>query len=95
MPLNEIPKYFSPETRYLVDAALDDAWQDLKKDGLVDVVPARMKLATTIVALVSVGETDRAKLKWFALRAARRALPPSKAPRSQETGQTAKAAVSA
>ena len=25
MPLNEIPKYFNPETRHLVDAALEDA----------------------------------------------------------------------
>jgi hypothetical protein len=31
MPLNEIPKYFDRETRRLVDAALEDAWQELKK----------------------------------------------------------------
>jgi hypothetical protein len=53
----------------LVDAALDEAWRELKKDGLVD-QPARMKLATTIVALASVGETDPGKLKAFALHAA-------------------------
>ena len=68
MPLNEIPKYFNPETRRLVDAALEDAWQELKKDGFVDAHPARMKLATTIVALASVGETDPSKLKLFAAR---------------------------
>jgi hypothetical protein len=63
MPLNEIPKYFNPETRRLVDAALDDAWQELNKHGVVEADPARMKLATTIVALASVGETDPDKLK--------------------------------
>ena len=51
MPLNEIPKYFNPETRHLVDAALEDAWQELNKDGLVEADPARMKLATTIGAI--------------------------------------------
>jgi len=45
----------NPETRHLVDAALEEAWQELKKQGFVDVHPARMKLATTIVALASVG----------------------------------------
>jgi hypothetical protein len=74
MPLNEIPKYLSPETRRLVDAVLGDVWRELNKDGLIDAVPARMKLATTIVALASVGETDPTKLKWFALHAARGAL---------------------
>ncbi len=34
MPLNEIPKYFDRETRRLVDAALEDAWQELKKMAL-------------------------------------------------------------
>ena len=74
MPLNEIPKYLNPETRHLVDAALEEAWQELKKQGFVDVHPARMKLATTIVALASVGETDPDKLKRFALHAAHGAL---------------------
>jgi hypothetical protein len=79
MPLNEIPKSFNPETRYLVDAALEEAWQELKKDGLVNADPARMKLATTIVALASVGETDPDKLKRFALHAAHAALKTTKA----------------
>ena len=39
-----------PETRRLVDAALEDAWQVLKKDGFVDADPARMKLATKFAA---------------------------------------------
>jgi len=33
MPLNEIPRHFNPETRNLIEAALDDAWQELNKDG--------------------------------------------------------------
>ena len=83
MPLNEIPKYFNPETRRLVDAALEDAWQELKKDGFVDADPARMKLATTIVALASVGETDPGKLKFFALHAAQAASKATKATRAK------------
>ena len=79
MPLNEIPKYFNSETRHLIDAALEDAWQELNKDGLVEADPARMKLATTIVALASVGETDPGKLKWFALHAAQAAFRATKA----------------
>jgi hypothetical protein len=72
MPLNEIPKYLCPETRSLIDSALEQAWQELKKDGPADVALARRKLAGTIVALASVGETDPAKLTRFALHAARR-----------------------
>jgi len=69
MPLNEIPKYISSETRSLIDSALEQAWQELKRDGPADVALARRKLAGTIVALASVGETDPAKLKRFALAA--------------------------
>jgi hypothetical protein len=32
MPLNEIPSYLGPETRRLIDLALDEAWQELKND---------------------------------------------------------------
>ena len=71
MPLNEIPTYLSPETRHLIDSALEQAWQELKTDTPVDASLAQRKLAGTIVALVSVGETDPAKLKSFALHAAR------------------------
>jgi hypothetical protein len=71
MPLNEIPKYLSPETRNLIDSALEQAWQELKNDAPGDASLARRKLAGTIVALASVGETDQAKLKSFALNAAR------------------------
>ncbi len=76
MPLNEIPKYFNPETRSLIDSALEQAWQELTKDAPAPDASApgalaRRKLAGTIVALVSVGETDPAKLKRFALNAAK------------------------
>ena len=30
MPLNEIPKHIGPQTRSLIEAALEDAWQELK-----------------------------------------------------------------
>jgi hypothetical protein len=71
VPLNEIPKYIHPETRDLIESALEQAWQELKSDEPPDVALARRKLAGTIVALTSVGETDPAKLKRFALHAAR------------------------
>jgi hypothetical protein len=48
-------------------------WLELRKDNPNDVVMARRKLATTIVALAAIGETDPAKLKHFALHAARAA----------------------
>jgi hypothetical protein len=73
MPLNEIPKYLHPETRSLIDSALEQAWQELLSDRPTDFALARRRLAGTIVALASVGETDPAKLKRFALHAARAA----------------------
>ena len=71
MPLNEIPSYIGPETRRLIERALDEAWQELKNDLPADPFLARRKMAGTIVALTSVGETDPAKLKSFALNALR------------------------
>ena len=74
MPLSEIPKYLGPETRKLVEAALEDAWDELSKDGHFEPTPARKKLTSTMVALASVGETDHRKLKWFAIHACRGAM---------------------
>ena len=71
MPLNEIPKFFHPEIRHLIDFALEDAWQELRNQDLADAASVRGKLATTIVALAAIGETDPVKLKRFALHAAR------------------------
>ena len=73
MPLNEIPAFFHPEIRSLIDFALEQAWLELRKDNPNDEVMARRKLATTIVALAAIGETDPAKLKHFALNATRAA----------------------
>lgn len=74
MPLSEIPKYFNPDTRRLVEATLEEAWQELNKDRHLDPAPVRAKLRRTIVALAAVGETDARKLKWFALHAWRGAI---------------------
>src|SRR6185437_8544700 len=46
MPLNEVPKYLTPEIRSLIEAALEDAWQELNKDGKLEAAPARNKLRT-------------------------------------------------
>jgi hypothetical protein len=74
MPLNEIPKHIGPQTRILIEAALEDAWEELNKHGDLENTQARNKLRTTMVALASIGETDHRKLKWFAIHAWRGAL---------------------
>jgi hypothetical protein len=72
MAFSELPKYFRPETLTLMNSALDQAWQELTRSGdVADAKSAQRQLRTTIVALASVGETDSAKLKRFALHAAR------------------------
>ena len=73
MSLNEIPAFFHPEIRSLIDSTLEQAWLELRKNNPNDEVMARRKLATTIVALAAIGETDPAKLKRFALNATRAA----------------------
>jgi len=70
MRLEELPNIYGPETLSLMDRALEQAWRELKRRGnVVDASAARSRLTTTIVALASVGETDSAKLKRFALHA--------------------------
>src|SRR4029453_2007228 len=64
---NEFPQHLRPETRRLIDSALEPTWQELKEDGPADVALAPRKLARTAL----VGETDPAKLKRFALHATR------------------------
>ena len=83
MPANEIPEFFHPEIRYLIDFALEDAWQEVSKEGLAEAASVRGKLATTIVALAAIGETDPTKLKNFALHAARATYRRRKRPVSQ------------
>jgi hypothetical protein len=84
MPLMGISKYIKPETRRLVDTAWEDAWRELRKGGVVNAALARRKLSTMILALASAGETDPAKLKWFALHATRRALQTREAARARQ-----------
>jgi hypothetical protein len=84
MPLIGLSKYVRPEIRHLVDVAWEDAWRELKKGGLVDAALARRKLSRTILALASAGETDAAKLKWFALHATRGALQAEEAARARQ-----------
>jgi hypothetical protein len=94
MPLNEIPAFFHPEIRSLIDSALEEAWLELREDSPNDEVMARRKLATTIVALAAVGETDPAKLKKFALHATRAARPGAK-PAIRKAVRTSEVAASA
>jgi hypothetical protein len=86
MPLNEIPKYFNHETRSLVEAALEEAWQELSKDSHLERAPVQRRLRRTIVALASVGETDPRKLKWFAIHAWRGAIQAEQAAQRAEMG---------
>ena len=75
MRLEELPKIYGPETLSLMDSALEQAWRELKRRGpVVDANAAQSRLTTTIVALASVGETDSAKLKRFALNASNEAF---------------------
>jgi len=90
MPLSEIPKYLGPETRKLVEAALEDAWDELSKDGHFEPTPARKKLTSTMVALASVGETDHRKLKWFAIHACRGAMQAEQSAAAQRAHELAK-----
>ena len=61
------------EIRHSIEFALEDAWQELRKETLADPVSGRERLATAIVALAAIGETDPIMLKSFALHAARAA----------------------
>jgi len=76
MPPNEIPELVQPEIRHLIDFALEDAWQELRKDGFADAPSVKEKLATTIFGLAAIGETNPVKLKNFALQATRVAYGP-------------------
>ena len=80
MPRNKIPEFFHPDIRRLIELALEDAWQELKDDRLADAQSVRARLATTIVALAAIGETDTSKLKSFALNAVRATYIPKSAP---------------
>src|SRR4030095_4284469 len=61
MPLNEFPKYFSPETRGLIDSALEEAWQELSKDSYLEAAVVQPRLRSTIVALAAGGKTEKVR----------------------------------
>jgi hypothetical protein len=47
MPRNEIPQFFHPEIRHLIQSALEEAWQELKDEELADAKSVKERLATT------------------------------------------------
>ena len=61
MPLNEIPNHFDPETRSSIEAALEDAWQELSKDGNLEATLARKKLRTITPAAAEQSQEVRAR----------------------------------
>ena len=72
MPPNEIPDFIQPEIRHLIDFALEDAWRELRKDGLGDDASlVKAKLVTAIIALAASGEVNPIRLKNFALQTIR------------------------
>ena len=93
MPLNEIPNHFGPGTRSSIEAALEDAWQELSKDGNLEATLARKKLRTTMVALAAVGEIDHSKLKRFAIRAWRGAMQAAQPAIEQRAGRSETAVI--
>ena len=57
MPLNEIPKYLTPEVRTLIEVALEDAWHELlKKDGALRATLTRNKLGVLWLPLRPLGK---------------------------------------
>jgi hypothetical protein len=72
MPLKQHPKFFCPETLSVMEAALDNACEQLMRENhIADVDRVKRKLARTIVALAAVGETNPTKLERMALQAYR------------------------
>lgn len=86
MPLNEILRHLNPDTRCLVETALEEAWQELNESYRHESAPLRAKLRRTIVALASVGETDTRKLKWFAIHAWRGAMQAAQTEKQERMG---------
>jgi hypothetical protein len=86
MPRKGIPQFFHPEIRHLIQVALEEAWQELKDEELADAKSVKERLATTIVALAAIGETNTAKLKSFALHAARSTFRPRKRASAERQG---------
>ena len=83
------PNLLSSEIGSLIDFALEQAWLELRRYNPIDELMARRKLLTTIVALVAIGDTNPAKLKRFALNAARAAVLGMKPVVRKTAGKTA------
>ena len=64
MPLSAIPKYLRIETRRRIDSALEQASQELKETFLL--ISPWHGVVGRNDRRSCVGETDPAKLKWFA-----------------------------
>jgi hypothetical protein len=52
----EIPKHFNAETRSMIEAALEEAWQELSRGTRVEATATKRRLVRTMVALAAVGE---------------------------------------
>ena len=87
---NEIPDFVQPEIRHLIDFALGDAWQELRRDRLsCDASSVKRKLATTIIALAASGEINPTRLKNFALQTMRATDRPLRHPEAREVSKGA------
>lgn len=82
----EIPKHFNAETRSMIEAALEEAWQELSRSTRVEAIATKRRLVRTMVALAAVGETDLNKLKSFAMNAWRGSLQAEQAMTGQRGG---------
>ena len=84
MPPNEMPDFVQPEIRHLIDFALEDAWQELRRDRLSgDASSVKGKLATTIIALAASGEANPIRLKNFARQTMRATDRPRRHPEAR------------
>ena len=87
---NEIPDFVQPEIRHLIDFALEDAWQELRRDRLSgDASSVKKKLATTIIALAASGEANPIRLKNFALQTMGATDRPRRQPAAREVSKVA------
>ena len=69
--LNSKTELFPPEIQHLIAFALEDAWQELKRDALAVSPSVKERLASTMVELAADGEADPLKLKRTALHVVR------------------------
>ncbi len=63
VPLNEIPKYLNPETRKLVESALEDAWRELTGGAPAGSASAQGAPASGALAQGDLAGSDPARRK--------------------------------